>query len=103
MDAYCQEVRKLESKFDGLELTHVLCGDNEVADELAKMGSTRALVPVAIFIQKLHIPSVYQPEEEKVSNKQSNDKQSEIEVLVVILDWIGPYINYIMKDEFLVE
>ena len=39
MAAYCQEVRKLEGKFDGLELRHVLRQDNEAADELAKMGS----------------------------------------------------------------
>ena len=28
MSAYCREVRKLEGKFDGLELTHVLRNDN---------------------------------------------------------------------------
>src|SRR5436190_11729655 len=35
MSTYYQEVRKLEGTFDGLELTHVLCNDNNEADELA--------------------------------------------------------------------
>nr|AAN11192.1 Putative gag-pol precursor [Oryza sativa Japonica Group]AAP52005.1 retrotransposon protein, putative, Ty3-gypsy subclass [Oryza sativa Japonica Group] len=34
MTAYRQEVRKLEDKFDGLELTHVLRHNNEAADRL---------------------------------------------------------------------
>uniref|UniRef100_A0A0A8ZDF7 Uncharacterized protein n=1 Tax=Arundo donax TaxID=35708 RepID=A0A0A8ZDF7_ARUDO len=50
MDAYCQEVRMLESKFDGLELTHILRTDNKTTDELAKMGSTQAPVPAGIFV-----------------------------------------------------
>src|SRR5438128_3086478 len=45
MSAYCQEVRKLESTFDGLELTYGLWNYNNEADELAKMGSKRTLVP----------------------------------------------------------
>ena len=42
MDAYCKAVRRLEEKFDGLELNHVLRKYNEVADALAKMASERA-------------------------------------------------------------
>ena len=51
MLVYCQEVRKLEGTFDGLELTHVLRNDNNEADELAKMGSKRTPVPTGVFIQ----------------------------------------------------
>src|SRR5438132_3015741 len=51
MSAYCQEVRKLEGAFDGLELTHVLQNDNNEADELAKMGSRRTPVPTGVFVQ----------------------------------------------------
>src|SRR5688572_27645540 len=36
MAAYCNEVRKLKDKFDGLELNHVARRFNEAADELAK-------------------------------------------------------------------
>ena len=38
--AYCQEVRQLEDKFDGLELNHILSYLNEAADALAKMVSS---------------------------------------------------------------
>ena len=58
MSAYCREVRKLENRFDGLELTHVLRNDNADADELAKMGSRRAPVPTGVFVQQLHQPSI---------------------------------------------
>src|SRR5438128_341576 len=51
MSAYCLEVRKLEGTFDGLELTHVLQKNNNEADELAKMGSKRTLVPTGVFVQ----------------------------------------------------
>lgn len=37
MAAYCQEVRGLEDKFDGLKLNHVLRWDNKAVDALAKM------------------------------------------------------------------
>src|SRR5579859_8033725 len=65
MDAYCQQIRKLEAKFDGLELLHVLRHDNEVADELAKMGSTRAKKPPGVFLHQLFKPSVDQLTDEQ--------------------------------------
>src|SRR5438132_12316999 len=58
MSAYCQEVRKLEGTFDGLELTHVLRNDNTEADKVAKMGSRRAPVPIGVFIQQLYQPTI---------------------------------------------
>jgi hypothetical protein len=42
MDAYVQEVRKLENKFSGLEVHHVVREHNIGADILSKLGSTRA-------------------------------------------------------------
>ena len=40
MAAYCQEVRRLEDKFDGLELNHIPRRLNEAADTLAKTASS---------------------------------------------------------------
>jgi ribonuclease HI len=40
MVVYCQEVHKLEDKFDSLELNHIPQWLNEAADELAKMVSS---------------------------------------------------------------
>ena len=39
MEAYCDEVRRLEDKFYGLELNHVSRRYNETTDELAKIAS----------------------------------------------------------------
>lgn len=39
MVAYCQEVCRLEAKFDGLELHHVRRNGNDAAKVVAKMGS----------------------------------------------------------------
>jgi len=58
MDAYCKAVRRLEEKFDGLELNHVLRKYNEVADTLAKMASERAIVPPDVFVSDPYKPSV---------------------------------------------
>jgi ribonuclease HI len=45
MEAYCDEVRRLEDKFSGLELNHIARRYNETADELAKIASGRITVP----------------------------------------------------------
>ena len=58
MAAYILEVRKLEQKFEGLEVTHIRRSDNSGADELARLTSSRAPVPIGVFIEKLLKPSV---------------------------------------------
>ena len=59
MVAYYQEVRWLEDKFDGLELNHILRRLNEVADALAKAASSREPVPMGVFANDQHKPSVH--------------------------------------------
>src|SRR5436853_5737951 len=73
MSAYCQEVRKLEGTFDGLELTHVLRNDNNEADELAKLVSKRAPVQTGDFVQQLHQPTISE-EATKPVNKPTEAK-----------------------------
>jgi hypothetical protein len=58
IEAYCKEVRGLEDKFHGLELNHVARRYNEATDELAKITSSRAMVPPDVFTRDLHQPSV---------------------------------------------
>jgi ribonuclease HI len=58
MEAYCDEVRRLEDKFYGLELNHVALRYNETADELAKIASGRTTVPLDVFSRDLHQPSI---------------------------------------------
>jgi transposase InsO family protein len=58
MEAYCDEVQRLEDKFYGLELNHIARRYNETADELAKIASGRTTVPPDVFSRDLHQPSV---------------------------------------------
>jgi hypothetical protein len=58
MEAYCDEVRRLEDKFYGLELNHIARRYNETADELAKIALGRTMVPPDVFSRDLHQPSV---------------------------------------------
>jgi ribonuclease HI len=58
MEAYCDEVRRLEDKFYGLELNHIVRHYNETADELAKIASGRTTVPPDVFSRDLHQPSI---------------------------------------------
>jgi ribonuclease HI len=55
---YYQELRKLENNFDGLEYLHILQGQNEVVNELAKLSSSQPMVPTCVFLQELHEPSI---------------------------------------------
>jgi hypothetical protein len=58
MEAYYEEVRRLKDKFHSLELNHVARRYNEAADELTKIASSRATVPLDVFARDLHQPSV---------------------------------------------
>jgi ribonuclease HI len=58
MEAYCDEVRRLEDKFHGLELNHVARRYNETADELAKIALGRTMVPPGVFSRDICQPSV---------------------------------------------
>ena len=55
MTGYCNTVRKLEKRFEGLELHHVPWLKNQAADELAKIGSTRKIVRV-MFVWSTYTP-----------------------------------------------
>jgi ribonuclease HI len=50
MATYHQEVRKLEEKFDGFELHHILRCDNEATDSLARLGSSHEQPPPGVFV-----------------------------------------------------
>jgi ribonuclease HI len=70
MEAYCDEVWRLEDKVYGLELNHIARRYNDTADELAKIASGQTTVPPDVFSRDLHQPSVKTddtPEPEKAS------------------------------------
>ncbi|XP_066373592.1 uncharacterized protein [Miscanthus floridulus] len=68
MEAYYQEVRRLEDRFDGLELNHIPRRLNEAADALAKVASAREPVPIGVFASDQHKPSVRYEGSERANN-----------------------------------
>jgi ribonuclease HI/transposase InsO family protein len=58
MEAYSDEVRRLEDTFYGLELNHVARWYNETADELAKIASGWTMVPPNVFSRDIYQPSI---------------------------------------------
>ena len=94
MDAYVEEIRKLENKFSGLEIHHVDRDNNVRADLLSKLGSTRAAVPPGVFVHELHHPSV------KVQSRQSTNVEAPAtvrEVLMIEEDWWVQFIDFIKE------
>jgi hypothetical protein len=85
MEAYCDEVRRLEDKFYGLELNHIARRYNETTDELAKIASRRMEVPSDVFSRDLHQPSVKiddtpEPEEASVQPEVPSAEPEEASV-----------------------
>ena len=54
MVTYCQEVRKLEDKFQGIEMHHAPRKDNDADNFLAKLAARRVPSPDGVFINDLH-------------------------------------------------
>ena len=110
MTGYCNAVRKLEKKFEGLELHHIPRIKNQAGDDLAKIGSTRKPIPSNVFLEHLHTPSVQEdPFTEEPQQPISSTNPTEIEVpavvdlimevLVITRDWTVPYIAYLLRLE----
>jgi ribonuclease HI len=118
MEAYCDEVRRLEDKFYGLELNHIAWRYNKTADELAKIASGRTTVPPDDFSRDIHQPSVKtndtpEPKEasaqpEEASTQPEVSSAAEGEALRVEGErngvtpnpnWQAPYLQYLHRGE----
>jgi hypothetical protein len=111
MEAYCDEVRRLEDKFYGLELNHITRRYNETADELAKIASGRTTVPPDVFSRDIHQPSIKTddtPEPEEASAQPEVSSATEGEALRVEgerngatpnRNWQTPYLQYLHRGE----
>jgi ribonuclease HI len=118
MEAYCDEVRRLEDKFYGLEFNHIARRYNETADELAKIASGRTTVPPDVFSQDLHQPSVKiddppepeapsarpeapsaQPEVPSVSEGEALRIEEERSGAMTDRNWQTPYLQYLRQGE----
>lgn len=58
MEAYVEEVRKFEERFDGLRTEHVPHAKNTVVDELSKHAALKLPVEPGTFVLRLTQPSV---------------------------------------------
>ena len=67
--AYCREVRQLEDKFNGLELSHIPRRLNKAADVLAKMAFGQEPVLMGVFASDQHKPSVRYEEQGHTENE----------------------------------
>jgi hypothetical protein len=56
MAAYLEEHRKMEKRFQGLELKHIARGEYVEADEIAKRASHRLAQPAGVFEECLFKP-----------------------------------------------
>jgi ribonuclease HI len=104
MEAYCDEVRRLEDKFYGLELNHVARRYNETAYELAKIASGRTTVPPNVFSRDIHSPSVKiddtpEPEETSAAEGEALRVEGEQNGVTPNLNWQTPYLEYRLQGE----
>jgi ribonuclease HI len=111
MEAYCDEVWRLEDKCHGLELNHVARRYNETADELAKIASGRTTVPPDVFSRDIYQPSVKlddAPEPDKTSAQPEVPSAAEGEALRIEgerngvapnQNWQTPYLQYLLQGE----
>jgi hypothetical protein len=109
IEAYCDEVRRLEDKFYGLELNHIARWYNETTDELAKIASGRSMVPPDVFSRDIHQPSIKiddTPKPEEASAQPEVPSAAEGEALRVKgervtpnSNWQAPYLGYILRGE----
>jgi ribonuclease HI len=114
MEAYYEKVRCHEDKFHGLKLNHIARRYNEAADELAKIASSRTIVPPDVFARDLHQPSINIGEDGGV-NGSSLDPPPEAEApstraeamqvegstppANLELDWCVPYLDHLTRGD----
>jgi hypothetical protein len=111
MEAYYDEVWRLDDKFYGLELNHVARRYNETADELAKIASGRMIVAPDVFSKDIYQPSVKvddAPEPEEASAQPEVPSVAEGEALRVERErngvtpapnWQTSYLEYLLRGE----
>ena len=70
MEAYVDEVRKLEERFDSIEAEHVPRAENDIADYLSKHAAFKLPVELGTYLLRLTQPSV-EPSTEQNKRRKS--------------------------------
>jgi ribonuclease HI len=111
MEAHCDEARRLEDKFYGLELNHVARRYNKTADELAKIASRRTTVSPNVFSKDIYQPSVQiddapkpevasaQPEVPVTAEGEAMRVEEEWNGVTPVPNWQTPYLEYLLRGE----
>jgi ribonuclease HI len=111
MEAYCDEVRRLEDKFYGLELNRIARRYNETADELAKIASGQTTVPPDVFSRDIHQPFIKtddrlepveasaQPEVSSAAEGEALRVEGERNGVTPNRNWHIPYLQYLHRGE----
>ena len=67
MALYRFHVQKISGYFDGCEFFHIPRAENEAADELSKIGSSKQAIPPGVALEHLRKPSIKpSPESESI-------------------------------------
>jgi hypothetical protein len=115
VEAYCDEVWRLEDKFYGLELNHIARRYNETADELAKIASGRITVPSDVFSRDIHQPFVKiddtpepdetsaQPEVPSATDGEALRIKGEPNGVAPNQNWQTPYLQYLHRGELPID
>ena len=74
MEAYVDEVRKLEERFGGIQAEHVPRVENDIADYLLKRAAPKLPVERGAFVLRLTQPSVEPSTEQNKQRKSGPDK-----------------------------
>jgi hypothetical protein len=96
MDMYVTKIRKLENKFSGLEIHHVIRDNNFGADVLSKLGFRRANLPPGVFVHKLHHPSIKIPDQSTITQGHI---ELDREVLMIEVDWRVTFLDFIKEHK----
>jgi hypothetical protein len=96
MDAYVTKIRKLDNKFSGLEIYHVIHDNNVGADVLSKLSSDRANIAPGVFIHELHHPSIKTPDQSTIAQ---GPIEPDREVLMIEVDWQVTFLDFIKDNK----
>ncbi|XP_066167832.1 uncharacterized protein [Oryza sativa Japonica Group] len=106
LSKYFAEVRKLEKRFDGIEVRHVYRKDNIKPDDLARRASRQEPLEPGTFLDILTKPSVKEANDENSPvtpdiSPGATEAERAVADIETTDDWRTPLIKFINSDELL--